>query len=85
MSNGIERPVLTYRSRLESYFWLGVIGLQAEITVVLAFNLPTTEALAEEMVCCSMASSKEFSSFLDSKVSSSMQQTPLSANTNAPG
>jgi hypothetical protein len=62
-----------------------VIGLQAQITVVRAFSLPTTEALAEQTVCCSMAYNSEFSSFLESRVNSSIQHTPLSAKTNAPG
>jgi hypothetical protein len=61
------------------------MGLHAHITVVLALSLPTTEAFAEQTVCCSIASKREFSSFFESKVNSSMQQTPLSARTKAPG
>lgn len=57
---GIERPVFTYRSKEGSYFWVTVIGLQAQIKVVLAFKRPTTEAFAELTVCCYMASNKEF-------------------------
>jgi len=60
VSKGMDRPVFTYKSTDVSYFCVGVIGLHAPITVVLAFSLPTTDALAEHTVCCSMAYNNEF-------------------------
>lgn len=69
VSKGIESPVFASKSKSSSYFCPGLIGLHAQITVVLAFNFPITDAFAELIVCCYMDYNKDFSSFLESKVS----------------
>lgn len=60
VNRGIDNPVFTYKSTSASYLCPGVIGLHAQITVVLALSFPITEAFAELIVCCSMHSSKDF-------------------------
>jgi len=68
VNKGIDKPVFAYKSKSSSYFCPGLIGLQAHITVVLAFNLPITEAFAELIVCCYIAYNNDFSSFLHNNV-----------------
>ncbi len=60
--------MFAYKSMSSQYFWPGVIGLHAAITVARALNLPTIEALAELIVCCYIAYSKDCSSFLANNV-----------------
>jgi hypothetical protein len=60
VSKGIERPVFAYKSSSSSFFCPGLIGLQAHITVVLAFSFPITDALAELIVCCSIDYNNDF-------------------------
>jgi hypothetical protein len=83
--SGGSNPVFSCMLTSLLNFWPGWIGLQAPITEVLQFILPMMPALAELIVCCYIASNNDGMSFLFIRLSSSMQQTPWSASTNAPG
>ena len=79
---GADKLILCFNAFDLSY--LPNNGLAAARIDVLAFNVAYIPALAIEIVCCYIASWIATWSFTSILSNSSIQQTPLSANINAP-